>query len=88
MGGLINEASSTFEPPTAEEIAGRGVGMRGLTNNAVPTFAPPTADDVQAYIDAAEHPDGLQIRAGYLKKFGLAPSPEQIALAERQRRPW
>lgn len=60
--------------------------MGGLLNEAAPTFAPPTAEDVSTYIDAAVDPNGLQIRADYLKKFGVAPSPELIAWVERQRR--
>lgn len=57
----------------------------GLLNTARP-FSPPTAEEVLAYLDAEGAPNGLQIRADYLKKFGLVPSPEQIASAERLRR--
>lgn len=83
--GLLNTARP-FSPPTTEEIARRGVGMRGLIDKTIPTFEPPTAEEILAYIDAEISPNGLQIRADYLKKFGLVPSPEQIALAERLRR--
>lgn len=83
--GLINLAMPS-SPLTAEELAMRGVGMRGLIDKEVPTFSPPTDDEILAYIDAAVGPNGLQVREAYLKKFGLMPSPEQIALAERQRR--
>lgn len=53
----------------------------------VPEFSQPTVELVQAYIDAAVEPDGLQFRADYLEKFGVPPTPEQVDLAERQRKP-
>ena len=65
----------------------------GLLNSAAedapPTetdFSQPTVEDVHRWIDAAVHPDDLKHRADYLKKFGVAPSRERIASAERQRR--
>ena len=65
----------------------------GLLNGAAedappiaPDFSPPTVEDVHGYIDAAVHPDGVKIREEYLRKFGVAPSRERIASAERQRR--
>jgi hypothetical protein len=53
----------------------------------VPEFSQPTVEQVQAYIDAALEPEGLQFRADYLKQFGTPPTPEQVDLAERQRKP-
>ena len=63
--------------------------LNGASEDAPPTapdFSPPTIEDLHRRIDAEVHPDGLERRADYLKKFGLAPSQELIALAERQRR--
>jgi|CXWL01.1.fsa_nt_gi hypothetical protein len=53
----------------------------------VPEFSQPTVEQAQAYIDAAVEPEGLQFRADYLKRFGRPPTPEQVDLAERQRKP-
>ena len=84
--GLLNTATKDAPPPKTD-----------FSPPTFPLFSPlpddedndddvlPTVEAVHRWIDAEDHPIGRILRMDYLDKFGVPPSPEQIAEAERQR---
>jgi hypothetical protein len=80
--GRLNTAAKDAPPPETD-----------FSPPTYPLFSPipdednliPAVEDVHRWIDAEDHPIGLILRDNYLEQFGVPPSQEQIASAERQR---